>query len=67
MSSDTLKHIIGVSGKRSTPAPQTVTVRKNNFASPLSVPPLGLFKSFVSLIIFGSIFSLFLELRAVRI
>ena len=32
ISSDTLKHIIGVSGKQSTPAPETVTVRKNNFA-----------------------------------
>ena len=32
MSCDTLKHIIGVSGKRNTPAPETVTVRKNDFA-----------------------------------
>ena len=34
ISRDTLKHIIGVSRKQSTPAPETVTVRKNDFASP---------------------------------
>ena len=32
ISCDTLKHIIGVFGKQSTPAPETVTVRKNDFA-----------------------------------
>ena len=39
ISSDTLKHIIGVNGKRSTPAPETVTVRKNNFALPYRSAP----------------------------
>ena len=39
ISSDTLKHIIGVSGKRNTSAPETVTVRKNNFASPFRFAP----------------------------
>ena len=55
ISSDTLKHLIGVYGKRSTPAPETVTVRKNSFG-PTSVPPLGLLKSFVGLVFLGSIF-----------
>ena len=64
LSSDALKHIIGMSKKRSTPAPETVTVRKNNFVSPPPpVSPLGLFKSFVDLIFLGSIYSLFLALR----
>ena len=35
--------------------------------SPLLVPPLGLFKSFVGLVFFGSIFILFLALGAVSI
>ena len=38
ISSDTLKHTIRMSEKRSIPAPETVTVRKNNFASPAPVP-----------------------------
>ena len=67
ISSDTLKHIIGLSGNRSTPAPETVAVRKNNFAIPLPVPPLGLFKSFVGLVFLASIFILFLAFRAVSI
>ena len=41
-SSHTFKHIIGMSEKRSTPAPETVTVRKNKFACPLpSFRPLA--------------------------
>ena len=63
LSSDALEHIIGMSEKRSTPAPETVAVRKNNFVSPPSVSPLGLFKSFVGLIFLGSIYILFLALR----
>ena len=54
-SSHTFKHIIGVSGKRSSTAPETVTVRKNNFAfSPVS--PLGFVKSSVGLVFLGTIF-----------
>ena len=63
----TLKHIMGVSGKRSTPAADTVTERKNNFAPPPPVPPQGLFKSFFGLVFLGSILTLFLALRAVSI
>ena len=45
ISSDALKHIIGMSEKRSTPAPETVTVRKNNVVSPpcLAPGPLQIF------------------------
>ena len=57
----------GVSGKRSTPAPETVAVRKNNLATPLPVPLPGLFKSFVGLVFLGSIFILFLADRAASI
>ena len=39
ISSDTLKHITGVSGKRSTPAPEIVARRKNNFAIPSPFRP----------------------------
>ena len=55
----TIKHVIGMSRKQSTPAPETVTVRKNDFAFPPPVPPLGLFKSFVGLVFLDSIFILF--------
>ena len=41
ISRDTLKHIIGVSGKQSTPAPETVTVHKNDFA--LKIKKVSLF------------------------
>ena len=51
ISSDTLKHIIGMSEKRSTPAPETVTVRKNYFVSP-PVPPLLLVWSSLAVFIF---------------
>ena len=61
-----LKHIIGRSEKRSTPAPETVSLRKNNFPSP-PVPPLGLLQSFVGLVFLGSIFILLLALTAVSI
>ena len=46
ISSDTLKHIIGASGKPNTSAPETLTVRMNNFASSLrSAPgPLQIFR-----------------------
>ena len=54
-----------MSEKPSTPIPETVTVRKNNFASPPAVSPLGLFKSFVGLIFLGSIFISLLALTAV--
>ena len=65
--SDTLKRIIGVSGKRSTPGPEAVTVHKNKFASPPPVPSLSPFKSLVGLVILASIFILFFTLRAVSI
>ena len=54
ISSDTLKDIIGVSGKLSTPVPETVTVRKNNFAYPPPPPHPLLFKCFVGHFIFNT-------------
>ena len=50
--------MMGVSGKGSTPAPETVAVRKNNFASSLRFAPGPLF----GLVFLGSIFILFLTL-----
>ena len=54
ISRDTLKHIIGISGKQSTKAPETVTVRKNDFASPPRSAPGSLNLSLVwsSLVVF---------------
>ena len=49
-----------MSEKRSTPAPETVTVPKNNFACPLpSFRPWALLNLFVDLVFRGSIFILF--------
>ena len=59
ISSDTFKHIIGVSGKRRIPAPEAVTptVGKNNFAAS-PVPPQGLYKFFVGSVFLGRFFYL---------
>ena len=45
ISCDTLKHIIGVSGKQSTTAPETVTEHKNDFA--LKTKKASLFSAIV--------------------
>ena len=52
-SSHTFKHIIGMSEKRSTSAPETVTVRKNNFACPF--PSLRLRASSNLLLVWSSL------------
>ena len=60
ISSDTFKHIIGMSEKRSTPDSETVPARKLILPPLLPpVPPLDLFKSFGGLVFLGSIFTLF--------
>ena len=65
ISSDTLKHIIGVCGKRSTPAPETVAVRKNNFATP---SPFRAWASLNFSLVRSSLAAcIFLEFRAVSI
>ena len=42
-----------MSDERNTTAPETVTVGKNNYATPLPVSPLGPFKSFIGLVFLG--------------